>query len=129
MEQLKKLLPIVSVEQLFNVVSNTKGIPHAILIRAIKPKKGIKIMLSRRNFNEISYNLTNGPGKLSQALGINKSFNSRPIQNSRIWVEDSNNIINKKDILSGTRIGVDYAGADAKLPYRFYIKSKWVSQK
>ena len=77
---------------------------------------------------EKSYNLTNGPGKLSQALGITKKFNGHSLYGDDIWIEDIKISLKKNNILSSPRIGVDYAGTDAKLPYRFYIKNnKWVS--
>ena len=60
---------------LFNIVCNIKNIPHAILIRAIEPIDGIDIMKSRRKINGV--NLTNGPGKLSKALGITKMNNNQ----------------------------------------------------
>jgi len=114
---------------LFNVVTNLKDVPHAILIRAIEPLDGIKIMYKRRNIQKETYNLTNGPGKLSIALGINKELNSVSLLSNKIWIQDSRIKINKKNILSSQRIGVDYAGEDANLPYRFYIKNnKWVSK-
>ena len=113
---------------LFNIVTNNKGIPEAILIRAIEPIDGLPIMYKRRNIKKNSYNLTNGPGKLSQALGITKKYNGEALHNNCIWLEDIKNNISKKDITSGPRIGIDYAGVDAKLPYRFYItNNKWVS--
>ena len=113
---------------LFNIVTNDKGIPEAILIRAIEPTNGISIMCKRRNMKEKSYNLTNGPGKLSQALGITKKLNRQSLHGDDIWLEDIKISFKNNNILSSPRIGVDYAGTDAKLPYRFYIKNnKWVS--
>ena len=113
---------------LFNIVTNHKGIPEAILIRAIEPLDGISIMCKRRNMKEKSYNLTNGPGKLSQALGITKKLNGHSLYGDDIWIEDIKISFKKNNILSSPRIGVDYSGIDAKLPYRFYIKNnKWVS--
>ena len=113
---------------LFNIVTNNKGIPEAILIRAIKPIDGISMMCKRRNMKEKSYNLTNGPGKLSQALGITKKLNRQSLRGDDIWLEDIKISFKNNNILSSPRIGVDYAGTDAKLPYRFYIKNnKWVS--
>ena len=113
---------------LFNIVTNNKGIPEAILIRAIEPIDGISIMCNRRNMKEKSYNLTNGPGKLSQALGITKKLNGQSLYGDDIWIEDIKISFKKNNILSSPRIGVDYSGIDAKLPYRFYIKNnKWVS--
>ena len=114
---------------LFNVVVGEKNNPCAILIRAIEPIDGIKIMLKRRNFTQLKNNLTNGPGKLTRSLGITNKFNKQSLIDTLVWIEDQNIKIMKKDILSSSRIGVDYAGQDAKLPYRFYIKNnQWVSK-
>ena len=116
------------IHYLFNIVVGKKNNPCAILIRAIQPFKGINIMLQRRNLSNATKNLTNGPGKLAQALGITTKLNKQLLINNMIWVEDHEIKLEKKDILSSPRIGVDYAGDDAKLPYRFYIKkNKWVS--
>ena len=106
-----------------------KNNPCAILIRAIEPIDGIKMMLKRRNFTQLKNNLTNGPGKLTQSLGITSKENQQSLIDTLVWIEDHNIKIMKKDILSSSRIGVDYAGQDAKLPYRFYIKNnQWVSK-
>jgi len=116
------------IHNLFNIITNVKDIPHAVLIRAIEPLEGIKKMCGRRNLSN-KYNLTNGPGKLTQALGIDKNCNGKSLQSNKIWIEDNRVDFIEKDILSSTRIGVDYAGKDASLLYRFYIKdNKWVSQ-
>ena len=114
---------------LFNVVVGEKNNPCAILIRAIEPIDGIKVMLKRRNFTKLKNNLTNGPGKLTQSLGITNRANQQSLIDTLVWIENQNIKIMKKDILSSSRIGVDYAGQDAKLPYRFYIKNnQWVSK-
>ena len=114
---------------LFNVVVGEKNNPCAILIRAIEPIDGVKMMLKRRNFTQLKNNLTNGPGKLTQSLGITSKENQQSLIDTLVWIEDHNIKIMKKDILSSSRIGVDYAGQDAKLPYRFYIKNnQWVSK-
>ena len=112
---------------LMNIVTADENIPHAVLIRAIEPINGIDIMLKRRKFKKVSCNLTNGPGKLSQALAIDQKLNGELLDGENIWIEDSKVNIDEKDILSSPRIGVDYAKEDASLPYRFYIKNKWVS--
>ena len=115
---------------LFNVVVGEKNNPCAILIRAIEPIDGIKVMLKRRNFAKLKNNLTNGPGKLTQSLGITNIANQQSLIDTLVWIENQNIKIMKKDILSSSRIGVDYAGQDAKLPYRFYIRNnQWVSKK
>jgi len=79
--------------------------------------------------DQLKNNLTNGPGKLTQSLGITNKVNKQSLIGPLVWIEDHNIKIMKKDILSSSRIGVDYAGKDAKLPYRFYIKNnQWVSK-
>lgn len=105
---------------LFNIVTNVKGKADAILIRALEPTKGIEVMKKRRNISKSGYALTGGPGKLTQALGIDLSHNSVSLDSDLIWLEDLNKI--KPEIVSGIRIGVDYAGKDALLPWRFYMK-------
>ena len=117
------------IHHLFNVVVGEKNNPCAILIRGLEPVDGVNIMLKRRNLNNLKNELTNGPGKLTQALGITTQINTESLLGNKIWIEDYSIHIDKKDILSSPRIGVDYAGDDAKLPYRFYINNnKWVSK-
>lgn len=107
------------IHRLFNIVTNQKDVPHAILIRAIYPTKGIDEILKRRGA-KLSNNLCIGPGKVSQALGINLLHNNLSLTGREIWLQDDKIKINKKDINVGPRIGVDYAGEDARLPYRFW---------
>lgn len=113
---------------LFNVVTNQESIPHAILIRALEPADGKEIMAKRRNMPYTKRELTSGPGKLTQALGITKRHNGLDLQHPPVWIEDRGNP--PLEIVSKTRIGIDYAEEDAQLPWRFYIKdSPWISKK
>ncbi|MBC7485888.1 MAG: DNA-3-methyladenine glycosylase [Cytophagaceae bacterium] len=107
------------IHHLFNIVTNAKDIPHAILIRAIYPSIGIEEIEERRG-RKLSKNLCVGPGKVSQALGINLLHNNLSLTGKEIWVQDDGVKINPSDIQVGPRIGVDYAEEDAKLPYRFW---------
>ena len=107
---------------LFNVVTNVQDVPHAILIRAIKPAEGIEHMLVCRKHKSLAKNTTGGPGTLSQALGITTRLNGTDLTEKSIWIEDTGIIFTKKQIQITPRIGVDYAGEDAKLPYRFLVK-------
>lgn len=107
------------IHHLFNFVTNKKGIPHAILLRAIQPEKGIKYMLQRRNKTKVDKTLCGGPGTVSQALGITTKNNGELLSGKKIWVEETEIVVKPEDITAGPRIGVDYAGKDAKLPYRF----------
>lgn len=108
------------IHNLFNIVTNVKDVPHAILIRAIQPLQGKQHILERRNSKAFNKNLCVGPGKVSSALGITLKHNALDLGGNKIWLEDDN--IKPKNILCGPRIGVDYAGEDAKLPYRFWVE-------
>lgn len=109
------------IHHLFNFVTNKKGVPHAVLLRAIRPEKGIKWMLARRNKTKVDKTLCGGPGTVSQALGITTAMNGELLSGKKIWVEETGIIVKPEDIIAGPRIGVDYAGKDAKLPYRFRL--------
>ena len=106
------------IHHLFNVVTNVEEVPHAVLIRAITPVEGMDIMSTRRAPARLS---TGGPGTLSQALGIRTVHSGLDLLGDRIWIEDQGNAVPKSRIIIGPRIGVDYAGEDALLPYRFRI--------
>jgi len=107
---------------LFNIVTNKTGVPHAILLRGIKPTDGIEAMLCRRNKTKADKMLTSGPGSVSQALGIKTSLNGTDLSGNIIWLEDRGYEPERTKIVTGPRIGVVYAGSDALLPYRFLLK-------
>lgn len=114
---------------LFNVVTNTKGTAEAVLIRAVEPVAGLEEMKARRGELKNPYHITSGPGKLTRALGIDRTFNGKYLRDTEVWIEDLGIIVKNKDILASKRIGIDYAGEDANLPWRFTIKdNKWVSK-
>jgi DNA-3-methyladenine glycosylase len=86
-------------------------------------------MILRREPVRDVYQLTSGPGKLTQALGIDRTFNGKSLLNGDVWLEDIGMNITSQKIDSTTRIGIDYAGEDAKLPWRFTIRNnKWLSR-
>lgn len=117
------------IHHLFNVVTNKINIPHAVLIRAIEPIIGIDEMLKRRKKINIQPTLTSGPGSLSSSLGIKISDSGSDLCGNRIYIEDRGINISDRKIISTKRIGVDYAGKDALLKYRFYIKgNKFISK-
>lgn len=119
---------IYGMYNLFNIITNSGGIPHAILIRAIEPMVGIDIMLRRRKMESLKRNLTAGPGTLTRALGITREQNGISLLEDTIWLEDRGVHIKEKDIIASPRVGVAYAEEHAELPWRFRIKdSKWTS--
>lgn len=108
------------VHHLFNVVTNVAGIPHAVLIRAIEPLEGIDTMLQRRKKTNMTPGLTAGPGVLSAAMGFHTKHTGVDLQSSLIRIEDMDVVMPEPQLIITTRVGVDYAGEDALLPYRFY---------
>ena len=118
------------IHHLFNVVTNSREIPHAILVRALDPVEGIEEMLLRTNKKKLDHTLTRGPGNVSKALGILTKHSGLSLLDDRIFIVDDGSKYSKGDIAASPRIGVDYAGEDALLPYRFYVKGNpFVSSK
>lgn len=111
------------IHHLFNVVTHGKDIPHAILIRAIEPVKGIELMLERTGKKRPDHTLTKGPGNVSKALGIYTEHSGHTLSGRQLFIADDGFTFSNNEIGSSPRIGVDYAGTDAHLPYRFYVKA------
>jgi DNA-3-methyladenine glycosylase len=104
------------IHSLLNVVTGPKGMPQAVLIRAIKPLEGIEAMTERRKGK---MPLAAGPGTVAQALGITTKHSGISLLGNKLWIEDHGLVFDS--IQAGPRIGVDYAGDDALLPYRFFL--------
>jgi len=110
------------IHHLFNVVTHRTDIPHAILIRSVEPVKGIEEMLYRTGKKQRDHSLTRGPGNVSKALGIYTTDSGVSLSGKTIFLADDGFVYSKMEVFASPRIGVDYAGKDAFLPYRFYIK-------
>jgi DNA-3-methyladenine glycosylase len=110
------------IHHLFNVVTNIRDTPHAVLIRAVEPLEGIGTMLQRTGKKKPDRTLTSGPGNVSKALGLLVSHSGVSLLDEAVFIADDGYTLKKKDIVATTRIGVDYAGEDALLPYRFFIR-------
>lgn len=110
---------IYGIHALFNIITHEEGMPHAVLIRAIKPQMGLEHMLKRRKKLKLDKTLAAGPGTLTQALGITTHHNGQPLTGPVIWLEDHG--VKVADVLIGPRIGIDYAEEHALLPYRFRL--------
>lgn len=114
----------------FNIVTEKENYPAAVLIRAIEPAEGIDLIRHRRHAPKDERSLTNGPGKLCQALKIDKSLNNFDLTKNTLWLEDRGLKIKPSEIVTAKRIGVDYAGKYKNKLWRFYIKgSAFVSKK
>jgi DNA-3-methyladenine glycosylase len=117
-----------------NFVTNLRGEPHVVLIRAVEPVEGVEIMRERRlrkkpDAKMPDKNLASGPGKLCIAFGIDRNLNGADLLEDKIWLEDFKTV-SKKEIARGKRIGIDYADEFAEKPWRFWVKyNLFVSRK
>ena len=104
---------------LVNIVTQEVGDPQGVLIRAIEPHEGLPLMEMRRK--KVGRELTNGPGKLSQALGITMTYNLEHIQHSKLSLDLSHRKSPEKILRSG-RIGIQNKGVWTEKPLRYYVK-------
>ena len=117
---------IYGMYNLLNIVTKSEIYPESVLIRAVETIENFDDFAINR-FGKIykdlsSYqrkNLTNGPGKLSMAMGIDRALNGKILSPDYLFIEDGEYV---KNIIETKRIGIDYAGEDANLPLRYYIK-------
>jgi DNA-3-methyladenine glycosylase len=113
------------IHALLNVVAEEAGVGAAVLIRAIEPLEGIELMHERRRVGR-DEELTNGPGKLTEALGIGLELNGVSFVDGPIAIEPRPADAREPRIVTGTRIGITKAAA---LPWRFCdATSRWVSR-
>jgi DNA-3-methyladenine glycosylase len=103
----------------FNAVVGPEGHPHAVLIRAIEPTLGKPLMAARRRMAEGSVQLTNGPGKLCAALGLDKATYGLDLCGEELFLADGPRV----EVGSSPRINVDYAGDWVSKPWRFYERN------
>ena len=104
---------------LLNFVTNADGIPDAILIRGIIPTHGEELMLQRTGKRKVTSDIGIGPGKVSKLLGLTVADNGLSLCGDTLWIEDRDTLVLENQVETSPRIGVDYAGEDALLPYRF----------
>jgi DNA-3-methyladenine glycosylase len=123
------LYTVYRVHTLFNITTYDAEHPDTVLIRAIEPLDGIDVMLRRRGLAAVARNLTAGPGVLSQALGLTPALTGELVAGPHLWVEDAGENVADEQVLASSRVGLEYAGAEAvALPWRFRLKdSKWTS--
>ena len=115
---------------MLNIVTNDINVPDAILIRALEPIDGIDTMLERTNKKILDNTLTKGPGNVAKAMGIFKNISGLLLGKEQINILKNKLTIPEKEIGTSKRIGIDNAGEDALLPYRFYLKgNRFVSGK
>lgn len=104
----------------FNVVTAGADVPHAVLVRALEPLEGVRVMRRRRG-GGTDRSLTSGPGKLCIALGIDRRLDRADLLGDRIWIEEGRRIPVSR-VASGPRVGIDYAEAWVDRPWRFWLR-------
>lgn len=105
-----------------NVVAGLEGQPEAVLIRAVQPIQGLDIVRSLRDIkSNKTEDLSNGPGKVGQALGINKDkMNGIDLLQGQFTIVDAG--IDNFDVSISRRVNIDYAEEWIDKPWRFFIK-------
>ena len=102
-----------------NIVAAPEGVPHVVLLRALEPVIGLEWMEQRRHTNRVQ-NLCSGPGKLCQAMAIDRSCYGMDLLGEELWLEDGPEVPDQRIAVS-KRIHIDYAGEAANWPYRFCV--------
>lgn len=117
------------IHSLLNIVTNNINIPHAVLIRGIEPILGELLMLQRLKKEKRQQKTFYGPGNVAKALNIHYTQSgiklAEPDNDFSIWIEPADNEVQPAEIVAVQRVGVDYAGEDALLPWRFYRASQF----
>jgi len=117
------------IHHLFNIVTNQEGEADAVLLRAVEPLEGTGYMLERRGLKEPLPRLTAGPGNMSKALGITTALYGRLLDAPELQVQAGAPLPDEQ-VATAPRVGIDYAGEDAQLPWRFYERhQRYVSKK
>ena len=108
-----------------NLVTTSVGAPHAVLIRAVEPVEGLELMAERRGVAVSSPLLTNGPGKVCEAFGIDaRRYGADLCRGPLVLIDGPRSKIGRS-----ARIGIDYAGAWALRPWRFFEReNRYVSR-
>ncbi|REK58012.1 MAG: DNA-3-methyladenine glycosylase [Thermobacillus sp.] len=108
---------VMHTHSLFNVTSGKEGKPEAVLVRAVEPVLGLELMRARRGPVKRPFDLTNGPGKLTKALGITKADYGRPLTAPPLFIAQGRPA---EAVACGPRIGIEGSGEARFYPWRFW---------
>ena len=103
---------------LINVVTEREGVGGAVLLRAVEPVAGMELMREHRPAAKRDVDLTNGPGKLTEAFGIDRSFHNRPLTEPPLYLADAPNGADVR-VATSSRIGLKHG---IEHPWRFYVE-------
>lgn len=102
---------------LVNVVSGPEETPRAILIRAIEPVEGVEFMAERRGQHMPMKQWTNGPGKLTKAMGIKMDYNGHHFTDRPLYIAEGDVV---HAVSTGPRVGIGNSQEAVHYPYRFW---------
>ncbi len=115
---------IYGIHTLFNITCNGEVIPLAVLIRSAKILQGeTAVRRARKNNKKSSQTLLRGPGNFAQGLSFSLKDYGFSICQKDLFIE-ATDTLHRSKVLKTKRIGVNYAGQDALLPYRFYAENE-----
>lgn len=119
---------IYGLHHCFNITANRPGAHEAVLIRAGEPVAGVEAMIHNRGRSgepDPLRHLTDGPGKVAQAMALDQSHYGIDLTDpsARVYLADDGYPVGEDDIQADARVGIDYAGEDRDHPWRFYLKS------
>ena len=103
---------------LLNIVTQAAGTPECVLIRGIEPDAGLERMQQQRPVPIA--NLTNGPGKLMQALGLDKTLNGQALQPATLSL-DLSHYRQPEQVVATPRIGIVNKGEWTTAPLRYFV--------
>jgi DNA-3-methyladenine glycosylase len=118
---------IYGMHYMLNFITEGVDFPAAVLIRALEPLSGQTAMQTHRQRVNHSLlkpvNLTNGPGRLCQALRIDKTLNNWPVTSGqKLWLEQAEPVP-AEEVAVGPRVGIAYARpGDRIAPWRFWVR-------
>jgi DNA-3-methyladenine glycosylase len=104
-----------------NVVTQARGVPEAVLLRALEPVAGAELMRARRGRALPDWQLCRGPGALCRAMGITRARNGADLLDGPLRLLRGDPLPRAR-VARTPRIGVDYAGAHAARPWRFAVR-------
>jgi len=114
---------IYGMYHMLNIVTGDQGHPQAVLVRALRPVLGVEQMAELRG-GVAEKHLCDGPGKLCQALAIDRSLNGAGVNGDDLWLEDAAPV-EEDAVIAGPRVGIAYASQeDQQRPWRFTVTQK-----
>jgi DNA-3-methyladenine glycosylase len=105
-----------------NVVTQEADVAEAVLLRAAQPLRGIESMRKRRPKAKRDVDLMNGPGKLCQALDIDRALDGVALDGNTLWLTGRDVEVHDDEIAVSPRIGVENSGEAAVWPLRFFLR-------